>query len=415
MSKSDHEGMGTIGKESRKPGVFRAVVIGLGVCVMGAMGAAGGCVQPPTQLQPLPGPSGGSSSGTTSGGGADNPARDAFNALQGELMAACGTCHDIAGLADTPFLAGPDRYQSFVSWPGIVATTPESSILLTHAMTGKGHVGTNLDSPALVDTLLPKVKAWLAEEAKTFIEPPQQVPHVEPFAPIIGFNAVYLEPLGKDFIGMAVTFSADLISETTLELSNIEVHPTSKAGVHMVHPLFVMHPVSSDPIPDPVDSFSNIDQSFEIGKSGTLGPGTVVLVNWPKDARLSLAFETIEVILPPDMDAGDGGGDPNGGCKNVQAFIDNARVPFQQRCFGCHGGGNGQASAALDMSDLVDDAAKACAQAKNRVNPGDPPASQIFVTTNPNGNAAHPYKFGGSADAFNTFRGDVVNWIAAEQ
>lgn len=407
--------MGTIAKESPKRGVFRAVVIGLGVCVLGAIGAAGGCVQQPTQLQPLGSSSGESSSGTTTGGGGGNPARDAFSAMQVDLMNACGTCHDVAGLADTPFLAGPDRYQSFVSWPGIVASTPDQSILLTHAMSGKGHVGTNLDSPALVDTLLPKVKSWLAEEAKTFVAPPEMIPHIEPFAPIIGFNAVYLEPLGKDFVGMAVTFSADLLSDSTLELSNIEVHPTSKAGVHMVHPLFVMYPVGKEPIPDPVDSFSNLDQTFDIGKSGTLGPGTVVLVNWPKDARLSLAFETIEVVLPNDPDAGDGGMDPTGGCKNVQAFIDNARVPFQQRCLGCHGGGNGQATAALDLSSLADDAAKACAQAKNRVNPADPPASQIFVTTNPNGNAAHPYKFGGSADAFNTFRNGVSTWIAAEQ
>jgi hypothetical protein len=204
------------------------------------------------------------------------------------------------------------------------------------------------------------------------------------------------------------------LSDTTLELSNIELHPTSKAGLHVVHPLFVMYPVSAAPMPDPVDSFSNVDQTFEMGESGTLGPGTLVLVNWQRDARLNLAFETIEAILPAMEDAGDGG-TPTGGCKDVQAFIDNARVPLQQRCFGCHGGGNGQASAALDMSALVDDAAKACGQVKNRVNPADPPASQIFVTTNPNGNAAHPYKFGGSADTFNTFRTGLSIWIAAEQ
>ena len=78
-------------------------------------------------------------------------------------------------------------------------------------------------------------------------------------------------------------------------------------------------------------------------------------------------------------------------------------------------GGNGQASAALDMSELANDAAKACAQVKNRVNPADPPASQIFITTNPNGNAAHPYKFGGIADTFNNFRSGLSIWIAAEQ
>jgi cytochrome c553 len=335
--------------------------------------------------------------------------------MQADLMKACATCHDVAGLADTPFLAGPDRYQSFVSWPRIVAAVPEQSILLTHAVTGKGHIGTNLDSAALKPTLFPKVKAWLAEEAKTFVAPPQMIPHIEPFAPIIGFNAVYLEPLGMEFSGMAVTFSADFLTPTTLELSDIQVHPTSKAGVHMVHPLFVMYPVGVDPIPDPVDSFSNLDQTFDIGKSGTLGPGTVLLVNWQKDARLSLAFETIEAIVAPDPDAGDGGSGPGGGCKDVAGFDANARPALQQRCAGCHGGNNGQATSALDMSALNADSTKACAQVLNRVSPADPPSSQIFITTDPNGNAAHPYKFGGNAGTFSTFRDDLSIWIAAEK
>lgn len=407
------ERMGTMGKESSKPRVFRTIVIGLGVCVLGAIGAAGGCVQQPTQLQPLTGESSSSSSGS-SGGAVGNPGRDAFNAMQADLMTACGTCHDVAGIADTPFLAGPDRYQSFVSWPGIVASTVDQSILLTHAMTGKGHVGTNLDSPALVNTLLPKVKTWLTEEAKTFVPTMQQLPHIEPFAPIIGFNAVYLKPLGNEFEGMALTFSADFLSDSALELSDIQVHPTSKAGVHMVHPLFVMYPVKAEPIPDPVDSFSNVDQTFDIGKSGALGPGTMVFVNWQKDARLSIAFEKIEVVLPPNADGGDGGMNPTGGCKDVTSFNDNARAPLQP-CFNCHGGGNGQATAALDISDLTTDSAKACSQVLNRVNPGNPPASQIFVTTDPNGNAAHPFKFGSNANNFNTFKNSVSMWIAAEQ
>jgi hypothetical protein len=145
-----------------------------------------------------------------------------------------------------------------------------------------------------------------------------------------------------------------------------------------------------------------------------LGPGTVILVNWQKDARLSFAFEKIELVTPADPDAGDGG-NPAGGCKDDAAFDANAKVNLQQRCLGCHGGGNGQATAAMDISELPTDVAKACAQVLNRVNPADPPASQIFITTNPNGNAAHPFKFGGNADAFNTFRGDLSIWIAAEQ
>ncbi len=375
------------------------------------------CVQQPNDLAPFPTPTGGSGTGggTGDGGPGNTAGRDLFKSMEADLMTACGVCHDIGGLADTPFLAGPDRYQSFVSWPGIVAATPANSILLTYAMSGKGHSGTNLDSPALKNTLLPKVQAWLAEEANSFTDPPPQVgPHIEPFAPIMGFNAVYLGPLGADFEGMAVTFSADVLAETTLELSNIELHPTSKAGVHIVHPLFVVHPVGQAASPDPVDSFSNVDQTFDMGESGTIGPGTLILVNWTKDAKISLAFEKIEANLPGMSDAGDDGGPPTGGCKNVMSFTDNAAGPLGV-CTGCHGGGNGQAVAAVDMSGINNDAAKACGQIKNRVNPNDPPASQLFITTDPNGNAAHPFKFGGNDGTFNNFRNSVSIWVAAEK
>ena len=413
LGQSEH--MSTKQNQFVQTRALRAILVGLGVCVLGAATAAGGCVQQPTQLQPLPGASSGTGGGLEDAG-PSNPGRDAFEAMEAELMQACGTCHDIAGLADTPFLAGPDRYQSFVSWPGILAATPAQSILLTHSMTGKGHVGTNLDSASLKDTLLPKVQSWLAEEAKSFSAPPPQPgPYIEPFAPIIGFNAVYLEPLGEAFRGMAVTFKADYLTETTLELTNIQIHTTSKAGLHIVHPLFVMHPISAAPIPDPTDSFSNVDQTLPMGSSETIGPGTFFFVNWESDSRLSIAFETIEPVLPLDPDAGEGGVDPTGGCKDVAAFDANAKVQFQTRCLSCHGGGNGQASAALDMSALASDAAKACAQIKNRVNVADTAQSQIFITTNPNGNAAHPFKFGGSTDNFNTFRNNVSMWITAEQ
>ena len=81
----------------------------------------------------------------------------------------------------------------------------------------------------------------------------------------------------------------------------------------------------------------------------------------------------------------------------------------------CHGGNNGQATAAVDMSKLGSDDAAACAQIKNRVNTADPPSSQLFVTTDPNGNAAHPYKFNGDDQAFADFQDAVTQWIMAEQ
>src|SRR5688500_2341848 len=43
--------------------------------------------------------------------------RALFAEIEADLVKACGSCHDAGGFADTPFLRGPDRYKSMVSWP----------------------------------------------------------------------------------------------------------------------------------------------------------------------------------------------------------------------------------------------------------------------------------------------------------
>jgi hypothetical protein len=392
-----------------------AILAGFGA-IAAATGIAVGCVAPPPDTLGTPPGAGATSGGNPQDAGTQTEGKQLFLAMEPQFMQSCGACHDLGGIADTPFLAGPDRYQSISSWPGFVTRDPTQSRLLTYPVSGKSHTGTNLDSPALKDTLLPKVKAWLTEEASTISAPVSETgPYIEPFVPIMGFNAIYLGPLGADFEGMAVTFSAETLTDTTLELSDIQVHPTSKLGVHLVHPLFVVYPIGKAPDPDPVDSFSNVDIVFPPGESATLSPGTVILTNWKPEAKLSLAFEKIEQIDPNANDGGvDDGGGPTGGCKNVQAFIDSAKGPLTV-CTNCHGGANAQAKNAVDMSQLNSDTAAACAQIKNRVTPSDPPKSQLFVTTDPGGNAAHPFKFGGNGSQFNTFRDSVSKWIVTEQ
>lgn len=360
------------------------------------------------------GPTGSSSSGGgDDAGSAANKAEALFKALEPELLETCGVCHEPGGLADTPFLAPPDRYQSVASWPGIVVKNPDESLFLTYSVKGGGHSGTNIDADTLDPTFFTRVKEWLAEEAKAIAEPPPDVgPAIDPFVPIMGFNAVYLGPLGVDFEGMAITFNAEEIGTQSLSLTNIEVHTTAKLGVHLVHPLFVVFPIGQEADPDPVDSFSNVDQTYEPGSGGDLGPGTVILTNWKPKAKLTIAFEVIEKIDPGAADGGMDGG--TNGCKDVGSFTANAQGQFSQRCGGCHGGGNAAAQGAVDMSDLNDDAAAACGQIRYRIKPADPPTSQIFITTDPNGNAAHPFKFGGNVDNFNAFKNAVSTWIAAE-
>lgn len=402
----------------RKSRASKLLVTSLSAAAFAAIAAAGlvaGCVgDPPSSI---PKPIGTSSSGTASGGmdaGPTTPAEELFAELLPTLFSTCGVCHDVGGLADTPFLAGPDRYQSMVSWPGLVVKDWTQSLLLTYSITGGKHSGVNLDGKGVDETLKARVQAWLMEESKSISEPPPTAgPAISSFTPIMGFNAVYLGPLGAEFEGMAVTFNAEALTSTTLELTNIEVHPTSKLGVHIVHPLLVVFPLGGEADPDPIDSFSNVDSTYVAGASGTLGPGTAVLTNWKSKAKLSIAFETIEVVDPGSADAGDAG--PTSGCKDVAGFQANAEPLFSQRCSGCHGGNNGGATGALDMTDLNKDSAKACEQIRYRVSPDDPPKSQIFITTDPGGNAAHPYKFGGNQGNFDSFEAAVSKWIAAEK
>lgn len=379
--------------------------------------SAVGCEDTRPTLEPTANTGGGSGSTTTKTQSSDvGKGRELFDALVGEMMSACGSCHDAGGFADTPFLREP-RYESIISWPGIITKDPADSLLLSYAVSGGGHSGTNLDSDSLKNTLLPKVQEWLAEEGKAIAETPveQKGKSVDPFAPILGFNAVYLDGIDKAFTGMAITFNANELTESSLELTNIEVHTTSKMGIHMVHPLFSVYPKGGDPNPDPADSFSNVDQYVDYGRSEPLGPGTLILTNWVQEGKLQISFENIETYSTMSgADGGDGG--LTGGCTNIDSFTQNAKDSFDQ-CLGCHGGANGQATAAVDMQGLVGDAdiPNACAQIRNRVSLQDPPNSQLFITTDPGGAAAHPYKFNQNQGAFDTFKANVTVWIGDEQ
>jgi hypothetical protein len=262
-----------------------------------------------------------------------------------------------------------------------------------------------------------KLQAWLEQEAKAIDDGGENVLVIPPFRPIVpGFNAVYLDPLGAEYVGMAVTFTAEELTATSLSLTSMQVHPTLKKGVSLVHPLFTVYPAgSNEGNPDPVDSFSNVSQDVEPGLAAELGPGTVVLTNWVSGGKLSLAFESISLI-DPLSGMGGGGGGPVGPCSALQAFIDNAAGPLNTNCVSCHGGNNNTATNAVDMSALGTDPSETCGQILNRVNLGNPSASQIFITTDPNGNAGHPFKFGGVANVglFNNFVTAVSVWIQEE-
>ena len=148
------------------------------------------------------------STSTSSGSGGDGSrgafvdnGKDLWAGIEADMVASCGTCHEAGGIADTPFLALPDRYESMLAWPGIVVTNPDESLLLTYAITGAGHSGTNLDTAA--NDLQARVREWLEAEASAIGDPVDTTkPHLDPVTPIMGFNALYLNPLGTELEGM---------------------------------------------------------------------------------------------------------------------------------------------------------------------------------------------------------------------
>ncbi|UQA57987.1 hypothetical protein [Polyangium aurulentum] len=397
---------------AHRPSAIRASALwGLLALAVGA-GAATACG---------PTTSGGSSSGTpvTTGGnpGDEGPtARELFAEIEPDLVAACSKCHKAGGSADAPFIAGEtidERYTSITAWPGVVVSDPNLSILMTHPGEASHGGGEAPDLPAKTK---PKVLEWLEAEANELPDADTDIgPSVKPFKPLVGgaFNTIYLGELGPEFEFMSISFNAEALGGTSAEptmlrLANLTVHTVTGKPLHIVHPLFTVYDPSAKPDPDPIDSFSNVDQTFTIDGDPTLGTGELVLTNWRKGAYLGVAFQIVEVY----------GGTPGEGgtCKDIASFKAQV-VPAMQTCMAeCHGGKNPQAKGTMDLSELnlaTPDAA--CIQVRARITPGDPDTSQIIRMTDPAGVEVHMYKFLGDLNKYNDFKTKVSPWIKAEQ
>lgn len=346
-----------------------------------------------------------------SGGGAPAGAtgKDIFDAFQADILGECGACHKLSGVADAPFLAAPDVYSSITTWPGIITTTPTSSLLLTRpgSVTHGGGM-----APDMSTALRAKVLTWLTKEALDIPKPSESTkPYITPFKPLLkgAFNTVYLDPLGKSLESSSISFNAVELGNppSMLMLTRIEVHPVAETTIHLVHPLFSVYSASGGEDPDPVDSLSNVDQTLVLSDNPTLGTGTVILTNWRKDARLGLAFEAAEVT---------GEGTPLDNCKSTTKFLSEV-VPHLQYCADtCHAGKEAKPTAAMNLSKLAmmpPDAV--CAQVRARIHPGDPETSDILVVTDPGKQIAHGYKFAGNKTKYSAFKAAASPWINSEK
>ncbi len=377
----------------------------LGAC-SGGNGGSGGSAGTVTTTET--GGSGGTGGGGGTGGEAPLDARGFFEqkVLPG-LKSDCGACHELGGPADEPFLAEPDPYVSITSWPAIVVKDATKSILIVHP--GEGNHGGG-QAPPLKDELKALCLEWLKMEAKNLPDATGNLVYsVKPFKPILGgaFNTVYLDAIDPSLQYASISFNARELTDTLLQLKDLQVHPIEGQSIHIVHPLFTVYAPKSEPDPDPVDSFSGTDQTFTLDTPDlSLGTGELVLSNWKKDSYLGIAFELIE---------NEGGGGPATSCLHITEFKEQV-VPQLKYCADtCHGGANIQANATMDLSKLdADPPTDACAQVRSRITPGDPEMSRILQVTDPTQQAVHMYKFMGNKNKYQAFKTAVSPWILLE-
>ena len=381
----------------------------LGACSGNGGSGSGGNGTGATSSTGGGGAGGGGSGGTTTM--APGTPREFFEqiVLPG-LESECGACHKLGGPADEPFLADPDPYVSITSWPAIVVKDPAKSILVIHP-NEPNHGGGQ--APPISDDLKQKCLEWLAMEAANLPDAMGNLVYsVKPFKPILGgaFNNIYLDDIDPSLKFASISFNARELDTGLLQLKTLEVHPVEGQKIHIVHPLFTVYPVDAAPDPDPIDSFSGVDQTFALDSPDSLdlslGTGELILTNWQKDAYLGIAFELIE---------NQGGGGPATGCHDVAGFKDTV-VPQMQYCADtCHGGANAQANATMDLSQLnADPPEAACAQVRARITPGDPEMSRIIIVTDPTQQAVHMYKFMGNKNKYMAFKQAVSPWIISE-
>jgi hypothetical protein len=323
-----------------------------------------------------------------------------FHALQSQLVAGCGgaggECHVNGAFQSAPvWLGQPDAYLSAKAYPGVITSDPYSSILLL-----KGpHEGPAFSGP--LSALGDLVTAWLTEEATEIVTKP--LPATTPVSVSAGPNVIDISGITPGIPGASIAFIASFSGEI-LTLTNLSVQAPAASGLHIAHPVFAVVPSGGHAIPDPVDSFSNVDQTIGVAKSTTLGPGILVLEGYSGGATLQIEFNTLAAVAPPPPpDAGAGGG-----CKNVAAFTANAVPAIQaNQCLNCHNTG-GPGNSSLDLSQVGIDDAVACAQALTKVDLANPSQSEIILA--PTGQVpSHPFQ-GASA----TYTTMMLAWITTE-
>lgn len=346
------------------------------------------------------------------------------------LLTNCVACHN-GSRPNINFLEGSGdlviRDTLLAFEPAVVnLDAPASSRLLTKGI----H-----DGPALLASQASDVLEWIQAEKDAAADPGGTDPMLQTvkFTPAIctsgtppaatcPVNDVDLTDLGLP--GAKLHFVAQALG-SGLYLNQLSVIAGAD-GVYMEHPLFASWPTDgSETRFDTIDRFYNVKLNQMAGSTAQLGGGTAAFIGFNATDKISISFKALKKFQP-DAGGGSGGGE-TGGCKVLASFKTNALPLFTTNvgvnaCLSCHGGQNGNATSAMNITGInaADDATimNACNQIKTRINTTAPDQSGVFLAVDP-ANTNHPVKFGTAAQ-FNTFKNGppgtgILGWINAEK
>jgi mono/diheme cytochrome c family protein len=329
-------------------------------------------------------------------GGAQAPVTaKLFAALLPDLQKKCGSCHvDGNNGGGYKWLATPDEYASIKAYPGIVTEDIYSSKLLNRPNNHPTATLVDVGNEALKDA----VTTWLSAEAVALKQAPLPTTDVTD----VSTGTVDLTKAG--IAGGKITFTTSVLA-TSLRFANVVVVAPSTTGIHIVAPSFVMVPTTG---PEVVDTtFSTVDISVPAGGTATIG-ALFYFFNWTSGSKVRVQFQKIEKATV----SGDAGA--SSGCKDVTTFQNSAAPTLISTCVSCHGGGNGNATAALDLSKLsgTPDYGAACTQAHFKLNLANKAQSNLLLAPLNGSGLNHPVKpFASTASGGYT---SLLTWINKE-
>jgi len=212
------------------------------------------------------------------------PALDAahqFSDRAWPALAVCAGCHGAQPTIDflAPGTADGAYASVFAFQPAIIdLDAPSASLLVTM---GK-HTG-----PALDPTSAQVVLDWLEQEKKERVTTTGTAIEVGPVDLVMGAPVSLPLPTGG-----TLAFTPSTIANG-LYLSQLAITAPA-GGLHVVHPLFVEHPVRLPAIIDTLDRFSDVDVRLGANEHYDLGGGDALFVNFDPSVPLSIHFHTLE-------------------------------------------------------------------------------------------------------------------------